>query len=138
MHTKSPHPDDIAIGGRIKAARRQAGISQERLGEACGGITFQQVQKYEKGTNRVAGSRLIQIAQALRVPVADLTGEGAGASALTEIRGLSRTALRAAETIDRMPPAVGRALAGLVEKIAAAADFGLVEVVPAPERVAAE
>jgi transcriptional regulator with XRE-family HTH domain len=59
-------PMDRHVGQQIKIARLAAGISQETLGNALG-LTFQQVQKYEKGTNRVSGSRLAQIAKALKV-----------------------------------------------------------------------
>lgn len=117
MTPKAPHPDDVAIGGRIRAARTRAGVSQERLGEACS-ITFQQVQKYEKGTNRVSGSRLIQIAQALRVSVADLAGEGSGSDALSEIGTLSRSALRAAEIVDRMPAPLAAKVVDMLAQVA--------------------
>jgi transcriptional regulator with XRE-family HTH domain len=65
---KSPNATDIYIGSRIKARRLQIGFSQEKLGDALG-LTFQQVQKYEKGANRVGGSRMQQIADALSAPV---------------------------------------------------------------------
>ena len=65
---------DVEIGQRIRAARLRIGMSQEKLGEALG-ITFQQVQKYEKGTNRVAGSRLTGIAHVLHIPPATLLGD---------------------------------------------------------------
>lgn len=60
---------DKQIGARVRAARLEARMSQEKLGEALG-LTFQQVQKYEKGTNRIAGPRLIQIGKALSKPTA--------------------------------------------------------------------
>lgn len=60
---------DIAIGQRVRLARRDAGLSQEALADKLG-LTFQQVQKYEKGANRIACSRMVQIAQALGRPVA--------------------------------------------------------------------
>lgn len=60
---------DKQIGMRVRAARVEAKMSQERLGEILG-LTFQQVQKYEKGTNRIAGPRLIQIGKAVSKPVA--------------------------------------------------------------------
>lgn len=66
---KKPNPIDVHIGARIRLRRNMIGMSQEKLGEALG-ITFQQIQKYEKGTNRVGGSRLQAIAQHLNVPVA--------------------------------------------------------------------
>jgi transcriptional regulator with XRE-family HTH domain len=61
-------PIDKHVGGRIRMRRMMLGMSQSGLGDALG-ITFQQVQKYEKGTNRVGASRLQHIAHILRVPV---------------------------------------------------------------------
>ena len=63
---KSPQAVDIEVGRRVRERRVLAGISQEKLGQALG-VTFQQVQKYEKGTNRIGASRLQQIAEALGV-----------------------------------------------------------------------
>ncbi len=71
MAKRSPMPVDVAVGENIRMARLAAGVSQTELGAACG-ITFQQIQKYEKGVNRVGGSRLMQIAEALKVPAATL------------------------------------------------------------------
>ncbi|MEL6435460.1 MAG: helix-turn-helix domain-containing protein [Pseudomonadota bacterium] len=65
---KLPNPIDVHVGSRIRLRRTMLGMSQEKLGEALG-ITFQQVQKYEKGTNRVGASRLQNIAAILNVPV---------------------------------------------------------------------
>ncbi|SFJ60262.1 helix-turn-helix domain-containing protein [Aerobium aerolatum] len=65
---KTPNPIDIHVGSRIRLRRNMAGMSQEKLGESLG-VTFQQVQKYEKGTNRVGASRLQAIASVLEVPV---------------------------------------------------------------------
>ncbi len=66
---KSPNPIDIHVGSRVRLRRMMFGMSQEKLGEHLG-ITFQQIQKYEKGTNRVGASRLQAIARVLSVPVA--------------------------------------------------------------------
>lgn len=66
---KKPNPIDIHVGSRIRLRRNMLGMSQEKLGESLG-ITFQQIQKYEKGTNRVGASRLQAIASILGVPVA--------------------------------------------------------------------
>lgn len=77
--SKIGKPEDIALGGRIRAARVLSGLSQERLGAACG-ITFQQIQKYEKGTNRVGYSRLVQIAETLGVSVNDLADPNGAAA----------------------------------------------------------
>lgn len=65
---KKPNPIDAHVGGRIRIRRNMLNMSQEKLGESLG-ITFQQVQKYEKGTNRVGASRLQAIAGILGVPV---------------------------------------------------------------------
>jgi transcriptional regulator with XRE-family HTH domain len=63
---KTPNPIDVYVGSRIRMRRMMIGMSQEKLGDALG-LTFQQVQKYEKGTNRVGASRLQQISNALGV-----------------------------------------------------------------------
>ena len=65
---KKPNPIDIHVGSRIWLRRTMLSMSQEKLGEALG-ITFQQIQKYEKGTNRVGASRLQNISAVLNVPV---------------------------------------------------------------------
>lgn len=62
---KQPNPNDVLVGQRIKHRRIQLGLSQGKLGDAVG-VTFQQIQKYEKGTNRVGSSRMIEIATALK------------------------------------------------------------------------
>lgn len=60
--------NDQTIGARIRMHRMHKGISQEKLGDALG-ITFQQVQKYERGTNRISASRLFEVAHCLNIPV---------------------------------------------------------------------
>ena len=70
----SPNPLDIALGSRIRLRRRELGYSQEQLAREVG-ITFQQVQKYEHGTNRVSFSRLVEIARALNCGVVDIVGD---------------------------------------------------------------
>src|SRR6476469_7538175 len=66
---KVPNPIDRHVGSRVRMRRVLLGMSQEKLGEALG-LTFQQVQKYEKGTNRIGASRLQQSSQSLNVPPA--------------------------------------------------------------------
>jgi transcriptional regulator with XRE-family HTH domain len=66
---KAPNPIDQHVGSRMRMRRLMLAMSQEKLGGALG-LTFQQVQKYEKGTNRIGASRLHQISQILQVPVA--------------------------------------------------------------------
>jgi len=67
--TKGPHPVEVHIGARLRIARTMIGMSQEKLGKKLG-LNFQQIQKYEKGANRIGGSRLWEIALALEVPPA--------------------------------------------------------------------
>lgn len=67
----APHPLDIALGRNIRLRRKSLGMSQSALGEAVG-LTFQQVQKYERGKNRVSFSKLAGIATALQCRIADL------------------------------------------------------------------
>jgi transcriptional regulator with XRE-family HTH domain len=69
MTKKAPNPIDKHVGSRVRMRRMMLGMSQEKLGDALA-LTFQQVQKYEKGTNRIGASRLQQISQILQVPVA--------------------------------------------------------------------
>ncbi|MBV8510536.1 MAG: helix-turn-helix transcriptional regulator [Xanthobacteraceae bacterium] len=68
MAKKVPNPIDRHVGSRVRMRRMMLGMSQEKLGDALG-LTFQQVQKYEKGANRIGASRLQQISQILQVPV---------------------------------------------------------------------
>jgi transcriptional regulator with XRE-family HTH domain len=67
-------PIDVAVGARIRLRRQQLGLSQTQLADALQ-ITFQQVQKYERATNRVSASRLVRTAVALDISVAELVGE---------------------------------------------------------------
>lgn len=68
MSTKFPNPTDKYVGSRVRMRRLMLHMSQERLADQLG-LTFQQVQKYEKGTNRISASRLQQISHILEVPV---------------------------------------------------------------------
>ena len=68
MAKKAPNPTDKHVGARVRMRRMMLGMSQEKLGDALG-LTFQQVQKYEKGANRIGASRLQQISHILQVPV---------------------------------------------------------------------
>jgi len=68
MPKKAPNPIDKHVGSRVRMRRMMLGMSQEKLGDALG-LTFQQVQKYEKGSNRIGASRLQQISIILQVPV---------------------------------------------------------------------
>jgi transcriptional regulator with XRE-family HTH domain len=87
-----PNPVDIHVGSRVRLRRTLLGLSQEKLGEAVG-LTFQQIQKYERGANRIGASRLFEFSRILDVPVSfffdDMAerlkvGEGQGAIALAD------------------------------------------------------
>jgi transcriptional regulator with XRE-family HTH domain len=130
MATKAPNPIDKYVGSRVRMRRIMLGMSQEKLGEALG-LTFQQIQKYEKGTNRVGASRIQQISEILQVPVSFLfeggptsnSGEGLaeGTSptyvsdflATSEGLALTRAFTRIADSKLR------RSIVDLVEQIAA-------------------
>jgi transcriptional regulator with XRE-family HTH domain len=73
MTPKKPDPVDVEVGQRIRIQRLQSGLSQTSLAEQLG-VTFQQVQKYEKGVNRVGAGRLTKIAKVLGVPVSSFFG----------------------------------------------------------------
>jgi transcriptional regulator with XRE-family HTH domain len=82
---RTPNPVDLHVGARIRMRRKLLGVSQERLAEQLN-LTFQQVQKYERGANRVSASKLYEIARALEAPVsyffeglADTTAASTGA-----------------------------------------------------------
>lgn len=81
-------PIDIAVGARIRLLRKVRGLSQQALAEAAG-VTFQQIQKYERGANRVSASMLTRIAKTLGVPVAEMFGENSASSgAVDEVAAL--------------------------------------------------
>nr|WP_200860254.1 helix-turn-helix transcriptional regulator [Paramagnetospirillum caucaseum] len=68
LDSGAPNPVDVHVGGRMRLRRTLLGMSQEKLGEAIG-LTFQQVQKYERGANRIGASRLFDLSRVLDVPV---------------------------------------------------------------------
>ncbi|MDR3518663.1 MAG: helix-turn-helix transcriptional regulator [Azospirillaceae bacterium] len=74
-----PNPIDVHVGSRVRLRRTLLGMSQEKLGEAIG-LTFQQVQKYERGANRIGASRLFDLSRVLDVPVSfffdDMSADG--------------------------------------------------------------
>jgi transcriptional regulator with XRE-family HTH domain len=79
---------DVHVGARLRQRRALRGMSQEKLAEAVG-LTFQQIQKYERGVNRVGASRLHQFGRVLDVPVSYFFDEMAGAAASAPAAGLS-------------------------------------------------
>ncbi|MBC9177706.1 helix-turn-helix domain-containing protein [Pseudoroseomonas ludipueritiae] len=84
-----PSPIDTHVGSRVRLRRTLLGLSQEKLGEALG-LTFQQVQKYERGVNRIGASRLFDLSRVLDVPIGfffdDMPGSTPGASSMARPR----------------------------------------------------
>ncbi len=76
-NSRRPNPVDAHVGGRVRLRRMLLGISQEKLGEQLG-LTFQQIQKYEKGVNRIGASRLFDLSKVLNVPVQFFYDEAPG------------------------------------------------------------
>jgi transcriptional regulator with XRE-family HTH domain len=88
MAGKKPNPVDAHVGSRVRLRRMLLGMSQERLGESMG-LTFQQVQKYEKGVNRIGASRLFQISKILDIPVQFFFEEAPYTSDGNAVRGMA-------------------------------------------------
>ncbi len=123
LSTKAPDPMDIALGAAVRIRRRSLGISQEALAEQCG-VSFQQIQKYENGANRISFSRLVQIARALQCRVVDLMDvldapDGQGAGDL-DILSRMRTpgALELLSAYERLSPETRSSLLGLLRSLA--------------------
>lgn len=112
---------DIEVGRRLRTFRLQKGLSQEKLADQLG-VTFQQVQKYEKGTNRIAAGRLQRIAEILEIPITEFFAPQRGAgNAPSEIFELLDTAaaLRLVRAYSRIRDAkVQQALLYFVEQVA--------------------
>jgi transcriptional regulator with XRE-family HTH domain len=122
VSTKSPEPMDIALGAAVRIRRRTIGMSQEALAEQCG-VSFQQIQKYENGANRISFSRLVQIARALRCRVTDLMDVFDGPDKETaedlDLLGRMRTpgALELLSAYDQLAPEVRSSLLNLVRTL---------------------
>jgi transcriptional regulator with XRE-family HTH domain len=131
MSTKAPNPVDKYVGSRVRMRRIMLGMSQEKLGDALG-LTFQQVQKYEKGTNRVGASRIQQISEILKVPVSflfeggpskiigsDAFAEGSSPAYVSDFLATSE-GLALTRAFTRIPDGkLRRSIVELVEQIAA-------------------
>ncbi len=127
---KAPDPMDIALGAAVRIRRRTIGMSQEALAEQCG-VSFQQIQKYENGTNRISFSRLVLISRALRCRVTDLMDvfDGPGEETARDLELLTRLrtpgALELLSAYERLAPDARSALVGLLRALTPGA--------PAPE-----
>lgn len=100
---RRPDPFDVEVGARVRAVRKARGISQSDLAEAAG-ITFQQVQKYERGANRISASMLQRISRHLGVPMSELLGEAAG----TQASNVDWSLMADSDTVE-----IARAFAGI-------------------------
>ena len=102
-----PHPVDVQVGDRVRQRRRLLGMSQAALAEALG-ISFQQIQKYEHGTNRISASRLYEISRVLDIPVTyffDETGPGRALGGGEPMPLHSRETLKLVEAYYAIPDA---------------------------------
>lgn len=120
---KMPNPIDVHVGARVRLRRLSLGLSQEKLGEQLG-LTFQQVQKYERGANRIGASRLYAIAQILDAPVSHFF-EGLADAPTEAPEDSIETMLRSPEAIELNrsfakidDPATRKRLADLVKSVA--------------------
>ena len=117
-----PNPIDVQVGSRVRLRRNMLGLSQEKLGTAIG-LTFQQVQKYERGANRIGASRLHELSRVLDVPVSfffdGATGPKVAAGNVNEALGLIRTAgaLRLVRAFEHMPAEARGHFLALVELV---------------------
>jgi transcriptional regulator with XRE-family HTH domain len=118
-----PDPIDVDVGARIRARRVFLGMSQTKLANALG-LTFQQVQKYERGDNRVSASTLVRVGKALDISVAALVGEDGGAPEGPMFRLLATAgAFDLLDSFARIPDAeVRRAMVRLAKTLARTAE----------------
>jgi transcriptional regulator with XRE-family HTH domain len=139
-----PHPIDVHVGSRIKIRRKLLRMSQSDLGKVLG-YSFQQIQKYEKGTNRVSASKLVAIANALNVPITvffdDLPSELGGEDMVTkDVPLMDDATLRLVADYQLIGDQQVRAsLSGLVKQLARSAKAQTVigtSIKPKPRKIA--
>src|SRR5438046_5207622 len=131
---KAPNPIDKHVGSRVRMRRMMLSMSQEKLGDSLG-LTFQQVQKYEKGTNRIGASRLQQISHILQVPVsfffdgaptggavAESGDKGVSPGFLSDFLATSEGLALTKAFIRIKEPKLRRCIVNLVQEIAGATD----------------
>jgi transcriptional regulator with XRE-family HTH domain len=127
----TPHPVDLHVGSRIRLRRKMAGVSQSQLGEALG-LTFQQLQKYERGSNRISASKLHAVALHLQTPIAwffeglaDPATDDEAGQRLTEMHGFlnSPEGAELAVALPRLPSRQRRQVLALVKSLAGLDDL---------------
>jgi transcriptional regulator with XRE-family HTH domain len=131
MPAKPPHPVDVYVGGRVRMRRIEVDMAQQVLGQHID-LTFQQIQKYEKGTNRIGASRLQQIGRVLEVPVAFFFEGAPGgwegdtssqtSPAQIELLGTREGKLLVSSFARITDPKIRHSFVGLVEKVATLID----------------
>lgn len=115
---KAPNEIDVTVGRNVRHVRNMIGMSQETLGEKLG-LTFQQVQKYEKGTNRISASKLVAMSQALDCSIAQLFADVEASTNTVPVPTVSVAALKLASQFDKIASAPQRdAVAKLVTSLA--------------------
>lgn len=124
-HTHAPDPIDVHVGNMIRLRRKQLGVSQSFLGEAIG-VSFQQIQKVERGDNRISASAMFRAAKALKCEVSDfydgleeLTREDLPAQAAGALRFMaSADGFEAATALAPLGPKLRRAVVGFARELA--------------------
>uniref|UniRef100_UPI003F493D44 helix-turn-helix domain-containing protein n=1 Tax=Ensifer adhaerens TaxID=106592 RepID=UPI003F493D44 len=115
---RSPNEVDLTVGRNVRRIRNMLGMSQEALGVKLG-LTFQQVQKYEKGTNRISASKLVAISHALDCSIAQLFADVDASSNTVPLPSVSAAALKLAGEFDKITSDSQRsAVVKLVESLA--------------------
>ncbi len=115
--SEHPHPVDVHVGQRVRERRILLGMSQQKLGAALG-ITFQQVQKYEKGTNRIGCSRLFDLSEAQNVPISYFFEGYSRKGGSDENAGLGTRTLRLARYFSELSESQRDAVFELVKTLA--------------------
>jgi transcriptional regulator with XRE-family HTH domain len=142
VSAKTPDPMDIALGAAVRIRRRTIGMSQEALADQCG-VSFQQIQKYENGANRISFSRLVQIARALRCRVTDLMDvfDGADMETAEDLNLLNRMrtpgALDLLSGYEKLAPDVRASILNLVRTLHAQQEAAASTVVPISKQIVA-
>ncbi|MBD9541342.1 helix-turn-helix transcriptional regulator [Ensifer sp. ENS04] len=115
---KAPNEVDVTVGRNVKVIRKMLGMSQETLGAKLG-LTFQQVQKYEKGTNRISASKLVAMSQALDCSIGQLFADVDASTNTVPVPPVSIAALKLAGEFDKITSDTQRAaVAKLVATLA--------------------
>lgn len=114
--------NDIEIGRRLRVRREFVGLSQTELANAVG-VTFQQIQKYEKGGNRVSGSRLVMLAKALKCQPADFFGDGANGTTTNDDSDMLEQmtepgAIKMMRAFNRMPNKLRTTISNMIIELA--------------------